>query len=381
MIEFLIYRNASELGALAEAWDDLRKQELRYYPSFSEMTAAWQAAPTDFRVMVARDDSGIAAIACFRNGYTIKKYAVGERKLFTLPFRETALVGSSVLGRADAETISVFLKSIMKEWHFDLVTLGEVIINSPLYKAATSLKGGTIVSRAERKNSIRWSIRLPKSFDDYLTSLRPTTRKRVIRDIRRFERDYRFETFIIYRPEQIDKFLRDGEKISRLTYQWNVGQRLCDDEATRHRYMRLANNGQLRCYILYVDGRPVAFAPGELSGHIFNYETPGFDPEFDKVSPGTFLLMYAIRDLIENTNCKVFDFGVGGDESGYKSRFGTDCINCTSIQLGKLYKPYSLILVLFQEGLSLVKNLGSAVIGHGRLRRQLKKAARQYGDS
>ncbi len=144
--------------------------------------------------------------------------------------------------------------------------------------------------------------------------------------------------------------------------------------------MWLANNGQLRSYIVYIEGRPCAFMGGQLRDGLYLWETSGFDPQYEKSSPGTVLLAWAIRDLIENTNCEVLDFGAGGDDRDYKSRFGNTTINCTSLELGRLYGPYSLFLVLLQEGLSLAMNIASSAIGFGWLRQRLKKATRQYGD-
>ncbi len=103
----------------------------------------------------------------------------------------------------------------------------------------------------------------------------------------------------------------------------------------------------------------------------------GYDPESQKASPGIVILMWAIRDLIENTECKIFDFGSGGDESGYKSHYSNVLINCAPLELGRRSQPYSLLLVLLQEALSLAKNLVSATIGSETVRQRFKKLVRQ----
>ena len=240
-----------------------------------------------------------------------------------------------------------------------------------------NLKGGLAITRAARKDSIRHLIKLPPSFDGFVKALSGVTRSSVTRKLKKFEKDYQFEFEVVSHPEQIDKFLTEGEKISRLTYQWHVGQRLTNDVATRRRYMRLAEAGQLRCYMLYVDGRPIAFLRGELSDNLYHYETPGYDPEFQKASPGIVILMWTIRDLIENTSCKLFDFGTGGDDTGYKSHYSNVMINCAPLEIGRCYRPYSLLLVLLQEGLSLTKNLAGAIVGSETVRQRFKRLVRQ----
>jgi hypothetical protein len=89
-------------------------------------------------------------------------------------------------------------------------------------------------------------------------------------------------------------------------------------------------------------------------------------------------MMWTIRDLIEHTDCTLFDFGAGGDHFGYKARFGTLAVPCVALQFGRLTRPYSAVLVSAQAVLSWVKDLLSAVIGHGPLRQRLKRRIRVY---
>jgi hypothetical protein len=377
MAEILVYNKLSELDTLADSWDRLSALEQRYFPNFSETKHVLEVTKSEFRIVVALDNLVTIGIACFMYGNAMMRFSIGERRLFSLPVKEVTILGASVLGEVNSDTIEEFLTIIVNEWDFDLIRSGEIIVNSPLHAAITHLKG---VKRFGRRDSVRWLIRLPESFDSYLKSLRSSTRKSITQQLRTFERKMPFEFHVIDRPEQVDTFLRDGERISRMTYQWNVGQRLCNDGSTREGYVRLARAGNLRCYIIYVEGRPCTFARGELSGRFYNYETPGFDPQYHKLSPGVVLLMWIIRDLIENTDCEVFDFGTGGDNKGYKSRFGTISIDSTTILLAKWHKPYSMFLFALQNTFSLARDLFSFIVGHGWLRQRLKKAIRQYGD-
>jgi hypothetical protein len=185
---------------------------------------------------------------------------------------------------------------------------------------------------------------------------------------------------VIHRPEQIEKFLQDGETISRTTYQWNVGQRLCNDSATRQRFLRLAKEGRLRAYIVYIGKKPCAFAWGELNHLIYASQSTGFDPKYHKASPGTAIMLWVIRDLIENTDCEVFDFGVGGDDWGFKSRFGNTSLNVAWIELAN-YRPYSFILFALDKIINAGKNFASSMMPRGNLRQRLKRMIRQYGET
>jgi len=160
-------------------------------------------------------------------------------------------------------------------------------------------------------------------------------------------------------------------------WQQNVGQRLQNDDATLQRYIGLARKGLLRCHMLYINGEPCAFTRGEISSRAYHYETPGFLTEYRHYSPGVVLLMWTIKDLIENSPCTLFDFGAGGDEHGYKARFGTLAVHCKDLQLAPIWRPYSAALLAMHFALSAAKNAASKAIVSGVLRQRLKKAIRQ----
>jgi len=220
-MKILSYNNCSELDALENAWERLGAQGLYFVPSFSELRHHLKASGSKFRLLIAVDNSEqIRAIACFVHEVANKDYRVGKIKLFHLPVRVVSLFGSCVLGEAHENIIRVFLEVVIKEGGFDLIDLGHIFVDSPLYKAITNLRG-VIAWGVARKERLWWLIRLPGSFDEYIASLRERTRFHLLRDCRRFERkapDFR----VIQFPEEVDAFLRDAEKISRLTYQWRL---------------------------------------------------------------------------------------------------------------------------------------------------------------
>jgi hypothetical protein len=282
-----------------------------------------------------------------------------------------------VLGEPSESLIRRFFHHAIEGSNFDVIDVEEIFIDSPLYKAVTSLGGPVIAWRASRKNRLWWFIRMPGSFDEYIAWLRKSARERIVRHCRSFERknpDFR----VMQRPEEVEFFLRDAEKISRLTYQWKFGEGVHNDENTRQELMRLAENGILRCYIVYLRGNPCAFGWGKLSYGKFSFRYTGYDPQYRKLSPGTALMMRMIRELIENTNCKVFDFRWGG-EDGYKSRLGNFSVRCASLRVVKIYRPYSLLIILLDQTLNLAKNLVGLIIERGPLRKQLRSAQRRHG--
>ena len=141
---------------------------------------------------------------------------------------------------------------------------------------------------------------------------------------------------------------------------------------TRERLVRFAKNKKLRCYIAYFDSQPCAFAYGEWRDRIYLLRQIGYDPQYASKSPGTALLLRTIGDLIDNTDCEFLDLGVGGYFE-YKTRFGNTSLNCARLQVGYLYRPYSLFLIALDQILNSAKNLLSLVIGQGKLMQAVHK--------
>jgi hypothetical protein len=375
-MKIVSYNNCSELDALEDAWSRLAKRGLFFVPSFSELRCHLAASGSKFRVLAAVDNSQIIAIACFIYANSIKSYQIGGKKLFHLPVRVVNLFGSCVVGEPDENIIQEFFQVILKQGGFDLISLGHIFAESQLYKAASRLRG-TVTWSGARKEKLWWLIRLPRSFDEYVSSLRETTRHHLARDCSRFEREApRFR--IITLPEEVDIFLQAAEKISQRTYQWNLNYGLRNDEATRQQFGRLAKNGTLRCYLSYLQDKPCAFGWGELAHKRFSFQQTGYDPEYRRLSPGTALMVKMIRDLIENTDCEVFDFMWGGDD-GYKSRLGTVSVTCASLQVAQIYRPYSLLIAGLEQMLHLAKNSVGLLVERGPLKTRLRSALRRHG--
>lgn len=379
-MQIVSLNNGRDLDALEDDWNRLCEPELQFVPSFSQLRDQLRADGSKYRLLVAIDNSEVKAIACFLYKDAIKRFEVATRRLFDLSVREVSLFGACIPGQPDEELIRRFFRNIVDGGDFDLVSLGDILVDSPLYKAITSLRG-IVAWRIMRSSQLRWMIRLPRTFDEYFGSLRDTARKHIGRDFRRFERQQP-ELRVINRPEEVEAFLCDAEKVSRLTYQWNLGYRVCNDETTRHWFTGMAENGVLRCYLVYIGGRPCAFGWGELAHRTFSFRATGYDPEYRSLSVGTGLMLRMARDLIENTNCQVFDFW-GGSDSGYKSRLGNLSPACARMQLAQIHRPYPMMLATIDVALNIVKQAIMGVVekiaGHGALKRRIKSALRPFG--
>jgi CelD/BcsL family acetyltransferase involved in cellulose biosynthesis len=90
----------------------------------------------------------------------------------------------------------------------------------------------------------------------------------------------------------------------------------------RQRLQLEAEKGWLRTYILYAANLPCAFWMGTVYRGKFYSDCLGYDPSYEKYSPGTFLLNAMIEDSCRD-GIEQVDFGLG--DARYKQRFG----NCS----------------------------------------------------
>ena len=376
----LTCRQRAEVLPFRGDWERLGAGQPFSFPAFDELLALLEGRPGDVLLLVCGPTAAPTAMACFYRSSGRKAYRAGERRLFSLPIREVHLFGASVLGHVDRAVWGGMLDAVAAEFRFHVLTLGEVRLDSPLYPAVVEQGGRFMVAELSRRPSLHWLIRLPADFEAYLMSLGAKSRQNIRREMRQLDKQFasRFER--VNDEHQVEAFLAAAESVSRKTYQWNVGQRVLDDEASRRSLQDRARRGELRCYSLALNGQACAFMRGRLVGGVFEFETAGFDPQFARASPGAVLLMWAVRDLVESSACAVFDFGTGGDDVGYKARFGNESHPCAALQIGPRRNPYTVMLFVLQKALFVSLNLADKLIGKGALRARLKRALRQYGE-
>jgi CelD/BcsL family acetyltransferase involved in cellulose biosynthesis len=129
-------------------------------------------------------------------------------------------------------------------------------------------------------------------------------------------------------------------------------------------------------YILRINGQACAFIHGTLNHGVYNYGVPGFLVEYANWSPGKVLLILAIKDLIEKTNCRLFDFGGGGDDVGYKSKLGNVSRPARTILVSHRLAIRPALVSLAQLGLLSAKAIARRIFSSDVLRRRIRRALR-----
>jgi CelD/BcsL family acetyltransferase involved in cellulose biosynthesis len=163
-----------------------------------------------------------------------------------------------------------------------------------------------------------WWIDLPATMDDYLRKFSRKTRYNLKRTVDMLEHSCRRFTS----SDDVATFLEKAHRVSQVSWQSKArGLRVNNTPALRAYFERFAALGAFRSYVLEQNDRPLAFAFGFQWKGCYTYEEVGFDPEYQKYSPGKVLFFRLLEDLIANDPPSVLDFGYG--DSDYKQLFGT----------------------------------------------------------
>lgn len=273
-------------------------------------------------VLAVEREGRTEAIAAARLLDTRLPCRLGYRTIYAPAVRAICVLHDGLLGHTDPVTTAAILDELLsglKRREADLILFRQLELDSPLHRAATA--GTTFATRQHGvRTDLRWEIDLPHSLDEYLATVSSATRKGVRRTASRLEQEFgeRLSIRTFRDPADLDVFFQDVETVAERTYQRRLGVGYLGDAQQRARLEMLMEHGWFRAYILYLDGRPVAFELGELYRGRFRSLAGGYDSGYGHHRVGAHLLIKAIEHLAVEPGVSVFDFGLGDAE--YKSK-------------------------------------------------------------
>lgn len=167
----------------------------------------------------------------------------------------------------------------------------------------------------------RWMAHLPGSLEAFLSSRSAKSRSSYRREDRllhaAFAERLRMHRFRL--PEELDELCRDMERVSALTYQHALGAGFTAGDMGRALVSLGLRKGTYRCWMLYLDDRPISFWAGMAHGDTFYPTTPGFDPRYGEFSVGRYTMFRMVEDLCLEPGLARIDFGRG--DAQYKTEY------------------------------------------------------------
>jgi hypothetical protein len=158
-------------------------------------------------------------------------------------------------------------------------------------------------------------MNFPNGLDAFLMSLGRSQRSKLRRKYKKVLTLFPGKVQVkCYRSlEEIDTVASDMELVASKTAKRQLGFGFSDTPPAREQMVIAAENGWLRAYVLYLEGKPVAFWTGVVYQRCLHADHVAYDPSYGEVSPGIFLFLSILEDLREE-DIESIDFGRGNTQ-------------------------------------------------------------------
>jgi CelD/BcsL family acetyltransferase involved in cellulose biosynthesis len=320
-----VLRSVDDFASVRQAWLGLLQDEIAVHPDFFEAALRVDEKIVRPHVVVLESGDTVEAMLVARIEKLEFGVRAGYRKLYAPRVTSITVLQGGILGAA-AEPIFPLLFRAVREslaaGEADIAIFRYLPLDSRLHRFASTTPS-FLCRQHSADSEVHWEVELPSSVDEILGRLSSSARQTVKRYSRKLEKEYgdRISMRLFTEAAELDEFFRDIEPVSAKTYQRALGVSFGDTPAYRERTRVSMEQGWFRGYVLYLDGRPVAFHHGELWAGRFRHGRPGYDPDLAQLRIGTYLLLKVFDDLCRHPEARIFDCGVG--DADYKRRFGT----------------------------------------------------------
>lgn len=313
-----------------------------------------------------------AVLAWGKQPYRLR-FLFGELCLYSKPFR--ALVLKTHFLQIDQPPEQLISGMETSAGDVDMVVMGSVPIQRP-YPKLSRVAGWLLYVPSHFP---RHYVDLTMTFEAYMSTFSAKTRSTLRRKVRKFQEfsngtlDFRE----YHNAERFEEFYPMALELSRRTYQHRLldaGLPASDSFASSARALAAAN--QIRAYLLFHDGKPVAYLYCPAADGVLIYAHLGYDSNLAEWSCGTVLQYLAFERLFAEQTFNVFDFTEG--EGEHKRLFGTGTRLCAQVLC---FRPTVRHFVLV-GGHAALASLSSGVVkllDRLGLKRRLKRMLRRGG--
>jgi CelD/BcsL family acetyltransferase involved in cellulose biosynthesis len=254
-------------------------------------------------------------------------FKVGYANLFRSRVRVLTFVHEGLLGDPSMDDCRAFVSSIresLRTGEAHMAFLSHIRTDSPLLHVVDEcLSGleGPIFTAPQLHRIAAVDHGRNGLYDHVLPKIRKTQRrwKKLLQDFAGAVRIDRFSE-----ASDLDEVIRDVEEVAKKTYQRGLGVGFIANPETRELLKLAARKNWLWGRILYIAERPIAFWIGNVYQGTLHGDFVGYDPAFSAYSPGMFLMVKTVEDLVNHIaeyGIRRVDFGLG--DASYKDVFGT----------------------------------------------------------
>lgn len=336
-ITISVIEEIDKIENVRSSWESLQwypYSDINYYVN---IISHHQNFISPYIIVIYRNKKAVSLIISrvIKDKYSIK---VGYKSLFSVPLKTLEILYGGILGETSDEIQQLVLERIkadFKKRKYDIIKFKYLDIKDGRFLKFTKADDILIRSLLRVVNP-HWRLRIPESFDEFVSGTSASTKKYIHRYTKRFEKRMsgRFEIKLFTHPSGLETIMIDTEEVASKTYQRALNIGMKNDKKTYNEYYYLLKNNRLNVWILYIDNKPAAFWIGISYKNVFLSSATGFDPQFKTERIGSYLLLQMIKKYCEDKKIEILDFGFGFAD--YKKNFGNEVFKESSITL---YSP------------------------------------------
>jgi hypothetical protein len=244
-------------------------------------------------------------------------FKLGYRTICQPEVNVLEFVYGCLLGNASQENCTAFVREVMRsldEGEADLALWEHLDVQSPLYTCAHQLPSIALRDHSRCLDD-HWFRNFPKSLDAFFMTLgrsqRSKLRRKYKKALNRFAGKLQIRCFRSL--AELEPAISDMEEIASKTNKRRFGFGFFDTLQIREQMVVAAERKWLRIYILYLEGKPAAFWMGTLYDRCLQADHVGYDPVWEKFSPGIFLFLNILEDL-RDEDIETVDLGRGNTQ-------------------------------------------------------------------
>ena len=315
-----VLRAIPELGEIREVWESWpgnRDSEMQSYLTFvrtnpgtlrPHVLAVYRGGRPD-AILVGRIDQG--QIRC-RLGYLGMGFGA----------RIMCFVYGALRGNPCPENCELLVNEILRSLSLgeaDAAYLNFLRRGSDFYRLGTK-KPSLWCGGHMRMTQRHFAATLPSTVEAFYGGLSYASRQKAKQKQRKllkaFGGNVRMRCF--RDMTDLESLIQDVEQVAKKSYQRGLGVGFMDSPETRKQLRFKAERGWLRAYILYIADRPCAFWVGDLNQSTFGSDYMGYDPEFEKYSPGMYLILKVIESFCDGNREGVTEVDFSPGEAQWK---------------------------------------------------------------
>ncbi len=307
---FRVFDELETLRSIWKSWPGARESDFDLFSSAIKLSAQ------PYVILLTRNEIPESILIgrrerkkmLFKLGYL----TVCQREVEVIEF-----VHGGLRGNASEQNCADLVREIMRslaEREADFAVLQHLDVKSSLYQQAIRLPG-FLQRDHSRCLKHRWLMKFPHGLDAFLMSLGRSQRSKLRRKYKKVFMLFPGKVQVkCYRSlAELNTAVFDMEQIASKTAKRQLGFGFSDTPQAREKMAIAAENGWLRAYVLYLEGKPVAFWAGVLYQRCLHADHVAYDPLYGEASPGIFLFLSILEDL-RDEDIESIDFGRGNTQ-------------------------------------------------------------------